>query len=180
MARLPLEMPLLTVPDKLVRILDRDLAAAGIPKIDERGRSVDLHTMRHTFATMLSTSGVSPRVAEEAMRHSTMDLTMRVYTDPKLLDVAGAVASLPSMTPAPIRDQSRATGKDSEKWYPPTLTPAGVLNGKEPSIPDVFSGKPPEPIGHEKSLVSQGKTRLFDSRGDRIRTYDPLVPNQMR
>jgi integrase len=128
LARLPLEMPLLTVPDKLVRILDRDLAAAGIPKIDERGRSVDVHAMRHTFATMLSTSGVSPRVAQEAMRHSTMDLTMKVYTDPKLLDVAGAVASLPSMNPAPIRDQSRATGTDSEKWNPPTLTPAGVPN----------------------------------------------------
>ena len=34
--------------------------------------------------------------------------------------------------------------------------------------------------GHEKSLVSQGKTRLLRSRGERIRTFDPLVPNQMR
>ena len=31
------------------------------------------------------------------MRHSTIDLTMNVYTDPKLLDVAGAVESLPSL-----------------------------------------------------------------------------------
>ncbi len=33
---------------------------------------------------------------------------------------------------------------------------------------------------NEKTLVSQGKPRVFDSRSDRIRTYDPLVPNQMR
>ena len=31
------------------------------------------------------------------MRHSTIDLTMNVYTDPKLLDVAGAVESLPGL-----------------------------------------------------------------------------------
>lgn len=30
------------------------------------------------------------------MRHSKIDLTMNVYTDPKLLDVAGAMDSLPT------------------------------------------------------------------------------------
>ena len=32
----------------------------------------------------------------------------------------------------------------------------------------------------KKALDSQRKPRLFDSRGERIRTFDPLVPNQMR
>ncbi len=31
------------------------------------------------------------------MRHSDPSLTANVYTDPKLLDVAGAVASLPDL-----------------------------------------------------------------------------------
>jgi hypothetical protein len=31
------------------------------------------------------------------MRHSDPSLTANVYTDPKLLDVAGAVASLPNL-----------------------------------------------------------------------------------
>ena len=31
------------------------------------------------------------------MRHSEASLTANVYTDPKLLDVAGAVASLPDL-----------------------------------------------------------------------------------
>src|SRR5262249_49351517 len=45
----------------------------------------------------LSVNGVAPRVAQAAMRHSKLDLTMKVYTDDKLLDVAKAVAALPAI-----------------------------------------------------------------------------------
>jgi len=31
------------------------------------------------------------------MRHSSLDLTMNVYTDPQLLDVAGALERLPQL-----------------------------------------------------------------------------------
>lgn len=51
--RLPTGLPLFNVPASLVKILDRDLAAAGIAKRDERGRTVDVHALRHTFATHL-------------------------------------------------------------------------------------------------------------------------------
>jgi hypothetical protein len=34
------------------------------------------------------------------MRHSSIDLTMNVYTDPTLLDVAGAVEVLPALSMA--------------------------------------------------------------------------------
>jgi hypothetical protein len=107
---LPPDTPLFTVPAGLVRILDRDLVAAGIAhrvevapgkwkidKRDERGRTVDVHALRHTFGTLLSKGGVAPRTAQAAMRHSTIELTMNVYTDPKLLDVAGAVEVLPEL-----------------------------------------------------------------------------------
>ena len=87
---LPANTPLFDVPAGLLRILDRDLVAAGIPKRDERGRTVDVHAMRHSFGTLLSKGGVAPRTAQAAMRHSTIDLTMNTYTDPKLLDVHGA------------------------------------------------------------------------------------------
>lgn len=53
-ARLPLNQPVFTVPRQLVKILDRDLKAAGIPKEDERGRTVDVHALRLTFGTLLS------------------------------------------------------------------------------------------------------------------------------
>ena len=39
-----------------------------------------------------------------AMRHSRIELTMNYYTDPILLDVAGAVEALPDFqTPASLR-----------------------------------------------------------------------------
>ncbi len=75
-SRLPFDSPLFYVPKGLLRILDRDLKLAGIPKVDERGRTVDIHALRHTFGTHLSKAGVAPRVAQAAMRHSSIDLTM--------------------------------------------------------------------------------------------------------
>ncbi|MGE3778024.1 MAG: tyrosine-type recombinase/integrase [Pirellulaceae bacterium] len=53
--------------------------------------------MRHTFGTLLSKAGVTLRTVQAAMRHSNIDLTMNTYTDPKLLDVAGAVEALPEL-----------------------------------------------------------------------------------
>ncbi|MCX7393177.1 MAG: tyrosine-type recombinase/integrase [Planctomycetales bacterium] len=84
-------------------------------KADERGRTVDVHALRHTFGTLLSKSGVAPRTAQAAMRHGTIDLTMNVYTDPKLLDVQGALDSLPSLawkSPPPDRTGYHASNRN--------------------------------------------------------------------
>ncbi|MCD4823934.1 MAG: site-specific integrase, partial [Phycisphaerae bacterium] len=83
-------------PVPTIRNFDADIAAANIPKRDERNRVVDIHALRHTFGTHLAKAGVSPRTAMAAMRHSKIELTMNVYTDPALLDIAGAVDSLPA------------------------------------------------------------------------------------
>jgi integrase len=91
------QRPLFAINQSLVKILDRDLRFAGIAKRDDRGRTACVHSLRHTFATLMSRGGVAPRVAQAAMRHSTIDLTMRVYTDPRLLDVAGALRALPEL-----------------------------------------------------------------------------------
>jgi integrase len=99
---------LFIVPEGLVRILDRDLKAAGIPKRDERGRTLDVHALRHSFGTLLSKGGVAPRTAQAAMRHSRIDMTMNVYTDPKLLDVQGALDVLPEL---PLDDKSHSTSQ---------------------------------------------------------------------
>jgi integrase len=111
--RLPPETLLFDVPDKLCKILARDLVAAGIaqlievngkPRIDkrdDRGRTVDVHALRHTFGTFMSKGGITPRTAQAAMRHSKIDLTMNLYTDPRLLDVRGALSALPSLLVEP-------------------------------------------------------------------------------
>jgi hypothetical protein len=55
--------------------------------------------MRHTFGTNLSRAKVPFRTVQAAMRHSDPKLTANIYTDPVLLDVAGAVNALPSLPP---------------------------------------------------------------------------------
>ena len=52
------------------------------------------------------------------MRHSEIGLTMQHYTDPKLLDVAGAIESLPSLSlldTLPSSQTALATGTDNVK-----------------------------------------------------------------
>jgi integrase len=80
-ARLPPYTPLFDVPEKLSKILSRDLRLAGIPKRGDRGRTLDVHALRHTFGTLMSMGGIAPRTAHAAMRNSKIDLTMSVYTD---------------------------------------------------------------------------------------------------
>jgi integrase len=129
---------LLNVPTGLVRILNRDLQAAGIPKRDERGRTVDVHTLRHSFGTLLSKGGVPPRTAQAAMRHSTINLTMNTYTDPKLLDVHGALDALPALSlkadPISPCERAMATGTDDLRRFP--LAPTSVQTGQKPSFGD--------------------------------------------
>ena len=106
-ARLPASTPLFQIASGLARILDRDLAAAGIPKRDERNRVFDVHALRVTFGTHLCAAGVPLRTAQAAMRHSKPELTANIYTDPKLLDVAGAINALPALM---IPTEASATG----------------------------------------------------------------------
>ena len=131
------DAPLFDVPVALVKILDRDMAAAGIPKRDDRGRTVDVHALRHTFASHLVAAGVAPRVAQAALRHSSLDLTMQHYTDPRLLDVAGALAALPALpaagsTPA----EMMATGTDGGGAVTPPVTPFSAGRGRKRSDSD--------------------------------------------
>jgi len=129
------DVPLLDVPSGLIRILDRDLAAAGIPKHDDRGFTVDVHALRHTFATHLVAAGVTPQVAQRAMRHSTLELTMRHYTDPRLLDVAGAVETLPALT-ADMPEAARATGTDDVSCVALNVATTSGRTGQNGSLSD--------------------------------------------
>ena len=84
---------------------DKDLLAAGlatkekkrrIQKTDSRGRTLDIHSLRGTFAIMLTASGVPLASAQVLMRHSILTLTARHYVDPAMLNTVGAVESLPA------------------------------------------------------------------------------------
>jgi len=102
----------LTVPVNLYKILRRDLELAGIAYKDDKGRTIDVHALRHTTASHLSKGRVSPRVAQGFMRHADIKLTMQTYTDPSLLDEAEALDALPDLPlgPQPDRRGDKAIG----------------------------------------------------------------------
>ena len=70
-----------------LREFKQDLKKANIPFMDEQGRKVDFHALRHTLATNLARENIPPRIAMEIMRHSDMKLTSKVYTDVALLRI---------------------------------------------------------------------------------------------
>jgi hypothetical protein len=79
------------------RTLRIDLEKAGIPYQDEEGRYADFHSLRYTWGTFLQRNNVSQRIAMRLMRHSSIDLTSKLYTDESLLPIARTVDSLPSL-----------------------------------------------------------------------------------
>ena len=98
-ASLPLGTPVFPLPpDCGAKMLQPDLQAAGIPYRDAVGLVFDFHALRCQCATMADQAGVTPRVVQKLMRHSTLELTGR-YTRPRAVDIEAAAQSLPSLRP---------------------------------------------------------------------------------
>jgi integrase len=105
--------PLFDIPASMIKRFHADCRRAGIPHRDDRGLVVDVHSLRTTFGTWLSRSGVTPRVAQQLMRHSDIRLTMQVYTDPKLFDLQGAVESIPSVASSVAQTDVKSSATES-------------------------------------------------------------------
>src|SRR5262249_48154538 len=128
--------------------------------------------------------------AQAAMRHSDIDLTMNTYTDPRLLDVHGAVQALPELPlnagQSSIPQIVKATGTDSLPLcaVAPVVAPTSDISSNSVAIPDnmelgdsarsklaemVVSGEP------DKRNALQ--TAAVPKAGDRIRTGDVQLGN---
>jgi integrase len=86
------------------KFLKRDMKRAGIPYRDATGRVADFHSLRYTFITTLAKAGVHPAKAQRLARHSTVTLTMNVYTSLDVDDLREAVSAIgadsnPPLTP---------------------------------------------------------------------------------
>ena len=79
------------------QMMKADLESAGIPYVDAHGLYADFHALRHTFITNMMKSGVNPKTAQALARHSTIDLTMNVYTTLTVTDQAAALNTLPAV-----------------------------------------------------------------------------------
>lgn len=85
-------------PKHAARTIRKDEADAGVAYETADGFA-DFHSLRHLFITSLFRVGVHPRTAQVLARHSTIVLTMAIYTKPGDKAVE-AVGRLPSCVPA--------------------------------------------------------------------------------
>jgi integrase len=101
-------------------MVKRDAKAAGIAERTEDG-ILDFHALRHTFGTTIVKAGTSPAEAQRLMRHSTMDLTMLLYTHLTGSDIAASVSrafgsddatSTAESAPEPVAETRRAEASE--------------------------------------------------------------------
>jgi integrase len=64
----------------VTRMLHRLLDVAEIDRLDAQGKKIDVHAMRHSFASRLARNGVPITFAQKLLGHATVEMTARVYT----------------------------------------------------------------------------------------------------
>ena len=125
------------------------------------------------------------------MRHADIKLTMGVYTDPRLLDVRGALDALPLL---PLEggnaegELARATGTDgaAARALAPTLAPTADNPGTTLAFPGNATGAGISDSSDVSGNPDKRKGRLSSAdnrpscRGDWIRTSDLLNTIQAR
>ena len=60
-------------PERFSREFDRAVGRHGVPRIR-------LHDLRHTWATLALASGVHPKVEQERLGHSSIGITLDIYS----------------------------------------------------------------------------------------------------
>ncbi len=128
--------------DYVGRMFKQDLEAAGIPRCNEQGL-VDMHSLRHTFISRLAANNVHPSVAKELARHSTIAMTMDVYTHSYMESQRDALESLPEFPDDdPAETRAVATGTDDaephfgDEYVAPYVLQTGVNSCPQEALAD--------------------------------------------
>lgn len=95
---------LFPVPNRSSIMIQADCRAAGIEVIDNTGRSLNFHSLRHTCGSFLAAANVHPKIIQEILRHKDINLTMSRYTHILKGQRRSAIESMSSFT------KRRATG----------------------------------------------------------------------
>lgn len=79
------------------RVVDRDIAAAGIQKIDEYGAPVGMHSFRKGAATVLAEAGAPELKVAQFLRHSDPKLTRKIYVRLRRGQMRTVACAVPSV-----------------------------------------------------------------------------------
>lgn len=64
-------------------------------KVDDQGRVLCLHSLRHTFGQLLNAAGADPKTLQTLMRHSSPLLSLGIYVHRDKNREREAIAALP-------------------------------------------------------------------------------------
>jgi len=153
-------------------MLKRDLSDAGIPYIDDNGKVLDFHGLRHSFITNLRNA--PSRVAQSLARHKSSAMTDR-YTHIRLHDERAALETLPDFSqPSKRKQEAVATGTDDKPIDSTDTTDKSLSKSCFPRAPirsnTDNSGK--------KNLDSVQKMVLCVRNEGALRTVDPILKVQ--
>lgn len=186
--------PVFALPDKTAKMLRADLTSADIAYRDAEKRVVDFHALRHTFITLLVSSGASVKVAQVLARHSTPTLTIGRYAHADTADRQSALAAFPSLVaikpvPVPEPPSPEVVEKKPVTTRCPSRAPnahhAGYGEGRTGTQIDVKAIFAACSLSSRKSLEIwhlDGQVRdLAEPVANaprRTRTYNPLIKSQ--
>jgi len=149
-------------------------------KIESDRGTVDFHGLRHTTGSLLADAGVHPKVAQEIMRHSDINLTMSTYTHVLRGRESEAVAALPDFS-IPHEETKLATGTYD---VTPDENLSQILSksdGKQRISTDFDEQKEVKEKGPESVILSQNQGFSAKNANERCRarTCDPLIKSQL-
>lgn len=131
-----------------MRIFERILNIAEIVKTNDRRETIDIHALRHTFASRLARCGVGLIQAQKLLGHSDPKLTAAIYTHLDEEDLRKAIEQIP--TPHPP-DPPRIPGSKLPHHHssyrsanPNSLRIMERATGFEPATFSLGSALPPE------------------------------------
>jgi integrase len=177
--------PLFNLPKKMTKVFNADLVHAGlavkvedkegnkhIHKKNDRGESVDIHALRHSFITNLALTGASMVTVAKAARHSDPKLTLKVYSHVTLSELGEAVSMLPKPSVETVVQAINATPETMSLKMSPAdcflmQNTATICNT---SVRDGMTANPP---------VNKGFSGVKDGGRYKTRTCDPLRVKQV-
>lgn len=157
--RMPRGRPVWRLRQNATReMMAKDLARAGIPYRDERGRHAGLHGFRMTRSTLLVRAGFDIKVVQAANRHQDVRLTLQTYTaEAPDADVRSAVDHLAAVLPV-VSGLGRG----------PSVANGRLRQGAEESAP-VHDGQPAElsetPGSQAAGAPEQSGAQLLHAQG---------------
>lgn len=117
-------------------MIKADLNTAGVPYKDANDRYADFHALRHTFISNLARAGVHPRNAQVLARHSTIDLTMNVYTHIAMEDLVSDIEAMPPVLGACDKEPPAETGNQIVEKTKSVPTELAVLADNWSDLPE--------------------------------------------